>query len=146
MEHVTASRSAGFVGVGSAAVLGLIPKLTCPLCWPAYTAALGALGVGFVDYTPYLAPVMGGFVVTAIAALALTSRRRQSALPLIAGAIAGALLMFGKFALDSDAITYGAAALLVAAPFLPGRRSRRTACPNSFPKSLRRGSDGQKED
>ena len=32
----------------------LLPKLTCPACWPAYAAVLSALGVSFVDYTPYL--------------------------------------------------------------------------------------------
>ena len=27
----------------------LLPKLTCPLCWPAYAALLGALGLEFVE-------------------------------------------------------------------------------------------------
>ena len=34
-----------FPAIGAA----LLPKLTCPLCWPAYTAVLNALGVGCGD-------------------------------------------------------------------------------------------------
>ena len=146
MEGGTAAKSAGILGVASSAALGLLPKLTCPLCWPAYTAALGALGVGFVDYTPYLAPLTAGFVILALVALAWTSRRRKSPLPVIVGALAGSLLMLGKFALDNDAVTYGATALLVAAPFLPVWRSQQTPCPRCVPEKpkesigwLRRG-------
>jgi mercuric ion transport protein len=128
MEQATAARSAGLVGAASTAALGLLPKLTCPLCWPAYTAALGALGVGFVDYTPYLGPLTAGFVVLAVIGLAWTSRRRRSVVPVIIGALAGSLLMLGKFAVDSDTLTYGAAALLIAAPFLPARRPNGAAC------------------
>ena len=34
--------------------VALLPGLTCPACWPAYGALLGSLGLGFVNYTPYL--------------------------------------------------------------------------------------------
>jgi hypothetical protein len=128
MEYTTTARSAGFVGTASTAALGLLPKLTCPLCWPAYTAALGALGIGFVDYTPYLLPLTIGFVALAVMGLAWNSYRRRSAVPVIVGALGGSLLVFGKFALDSDILTYGAVALLVAAPFLPARRQIRAVC------------------
>jgi ABC-2 type transport system permease protein len=38
-----------------------LPKLTCPLCWPAYTAALSALGLWlFLDLLwPMLAQILG---------------------------------------------------------------------------------------
>lgn len=116
------ARSAGVAGGVFTALLGLLPKLTCPICWPAYTAALGALGIGFVDYTPYLLPLTATFVAVAIAALAWRARTRRSLLPLAVGVVAGALLLLGKFALESDALTYGAVGLFVGAPFLPMHR------------------------
>lgn len=134
MEQSAAANSASFLGVATTAALGLLPKLTCPLCWPAYTAALGALGLGFLDYTPYLAPLTAGFVILALVVLAWTSRRRKSALPVIVGALAGSLLLLGKFAMDSDVVTYGATALLVAAAFLPAWRSQQTVCPRCVSK------------
>jgi hypothetical protein len=40
-------------------VLGaaLLPKVVCAACWPAYTAALGAAGIEFFNYTPYIVPL-----------------------------------------------------------------------------------------
>lgn len=128
MEQAATARSAGFAGAASTALLALLPKLTCPLCWPAYSAALGALGISFVDYTPYLLPVTAIFVVAAIAALAWRARLRRSILPLAAGAVAGALLLLGKFALDSELVTYGGAGLFLVAAFLPVRFSAPATC------------------
>ena len=43
-----------------------LPVLTCPACWPLYAGLLGALGLGFVDYTPYLLPVTAGLLVVSL--------------------------------------------------------------------------------
>lgn len=128
MEQAATARSAGLAGGVSAALLGLLPKLTCPLCWPAYSAALGALGIGFFDYTPYLLPVSVIFVGVAMAALAWRARVRRSILPLATGAVAGLLLLLGKFALDSELVTYGGAGLFLVAAFLPARLSASATC------------------
>ncbi len=37
-------------GVGAS----LLPKLTCPLCWPAYAGLLTTLGLGFLMSERYL--------------------------------------------------------------------------------------------
>src|SRR5919198_5212384 len=100
MNRAITVRNAGFVGTVFTAAVGLLPKLTCPLCWPAYSAALGALGLGFADYTPYLMPVTAGLVALTILALAWISRRRHSIIPLVIGTFAGVLLMLGKFVLE----------------------------------------------
>jgi hypothetical protein len=128
-----ATRSAGLLGALPAVALGLLPKLTCPLCWPAYTAALAALGFGFADYTPYLMPLTAVVVSLIVMALAWTSLRRGTPVPAIVGAFAGVVLMLGKFALESDAITYAAAALLVFASFLPLRWRTSGTCPRCVP-------------
>jgi hypothetical protein len=122
------SHSAGALGIAASAGIGLLPKLTCPLCWPAYSAVLGALGVGFIDYTPFLLPLTSLFVAVTLAALAWTSRARRSVWPLATGAPAGAALLMGKFAFDSEAIVYAAVGLFVAAAFVPVRRRPGQAC------------------
>ena len=37
-------------GVG----VSLLPKLTCPMCWPAYAGLLSAVGLGFLISSQYL--------------------------------------------------------------------------------------------
>ena len=108
----------------------LLPKLTCPLCWPAYTAVLGALGLEFVDYTPYLFPATVAFLAVAIGALVLAARRTRRYLPLALGVISGAIVLTGKFALDADWVTNSGIALLIGAILLPARnRTASPACP-----------------
>jgi hypothetical protein len=91
----------------------LLPKLTCPVCWPAYTALLSALGVGFVDYTPYLLPFTLVFLGVTLAMLAWRPRRGYA--PLVLGLAASAIVLVGKFLFDSDLAAYAGVALLVAA-------------------------------
>lgn len=93
----------------------LLPRLTCPTCWPAYSAALGALGFGFVDYTPYLLPVMTIFVLLALAVIARATMRSRRVAPLIVGVVGAGILLGGRMLSDSDAFTYAGAALLAAA-------------------------------
>jgi len=99
----------------------LLPKLTCPLCFPAYAAVLSALGLEFVDYTPYLLPLMGAFLIVALAVLAMQSRRTGNVHPLLLGIAASALVLIGKFQLESEWLTIGGIVLLVAAVFLGSR-------------------------
>jgi mercuric ion transport protein len=130
MIERAASRSAGIAGIVSTAAVGLLPKLTCPLCWPAYAAALSAVGLGFIDYTPSLLSLTVLLVVVSIGALVLTARERRTVASLLVGAVAGAGLLVAKFAVESDALTYVAAGLLVLAAFLPARRRAQATCPN----------------
>lgn len=91
----------------------LIPKLTCPACWPAYAALLSALGVSFIDYTPYLLPLTLVFLAVTLAILAWRPRRGFA--PLALGLFAAAVMLIGKFFFDSDTATYAGIALLVGA-------------------------------
>ena len=96
-----------------AAGAALLPKLTCPACWPAYGALLSSLGVGFVDYTPWLFPATVAFLAITLALLAW--RPRRGVAPLILGVAAGAVVLLGKFAFDSEATVYAGIALLAGA-------------------------------
>ena len=95
--------------------IALLPKLTCVACWPAYAGLLSALGVGFVDYTPYLLPATAAFLLLTLVALAYRAHARRGYAPFALGVIAAVIVLVGKFALDSDTALYGGIALLVAA-------------------------------
>ncbi|HJZ97316.1 MAG TPA: hypothetical protein VKE70_12480, partial [Candidatus Solibacter sp.] len=53
-----------------------LPKLMCPMCWPAYAGVVSALGLGFLISTKYLLPLTVAFLgITAAARGFRTSRR-----------------------------------------------------------------------
>lgn len=109
--------AASFPAVGTA----LLPKLTCPLCFPAYAAVLSALGIEFLDYTPYLFPLTVVFLAVSIMVLALQTRRSGNFVPLVIGIIASFVVLFAKFWLEADGLTTGAIIALVVAIFLGTR-------------------------
>jgi hypothetical protein len=97
--------------IGAAA----LPKLTCPACWPAYSGVLGAMGVSFVNYTPYLLPLTALFLLLSLFALGWRARSRRGYRPLLLGIAASALILVGKFNFESDTAMYTGIAVLVAA-------------------------------
>jgi multidrug transporter EmrE-like cation transporter len=99
----------------------LLPKLTCPLCFPAYAAVLGALGLEFVNYTPFLLPLTAVFLVVALAMLAVQTRRTGNGHPLLLGIAASAIVLIGKFPFESEWLTMGGIILLVTAVFFGSR-------------------------
>lgn len=103
-------------GVGTA----LLPKLTCPLCWPAYTAALGAMGVSVASYGPYLFWTTLVLIGVGVGSLAHHAKRRRGYRPLLLGVFAGALIITAKFAFSSDPATYAGAVLLLGAALWHG--------------------------
>lgn len=109
----------------------LLPKLTCPLCWPAYAALLSALGLGFVDYTPYLFQLTAVFLAFTLVLLGAGAKHRRGYGPLLLGAAASAVVLTGKFAYDSNVALYFGVALLVgASPWNAWpKRSSTSNCP-----------------
>jgi len=116
---------ASFPAIGTA----LLPKLACPLCFPAYAAVLSALGLEFVDYTPYLLPLMAAFLVVAIVVLALQTRRTGNVSPLLLGIAASIVVLIGKFSLEIDWLTTVGIVLLVVAVFLSSRTKSTPVAP-----------------
>lgn len=95
--------------------VALLPKLTCPACWPAYAGLLSSLGIGFVDYTPYLVPFTVAFLAISLATMVYKAKSRRGYGPLMLGLAASAVLMIGKFIYDSDAAMYIGLTILVGA-------------------------------
>jgi len=95
--------------------VALLPKLTCPACWPTYAGLMSSLGIGFVDYTPYLVPFTLVFLAISLSTMIYRAKSRHGYGPLLLGLFAGAVLMVGKFVYDSDTAMYAGLVILVAA-------------------------------
>ena len=91
-----------------------LPVLTCPACWPLYVGLLSALGLGFVDYTPFLLPVTAVLLLISLIPLVWKARQRWGYRPVAAGFMGAVLILYGKFWLLSQPLYYvGIAILLV---------------------------------
>jgi hypothetical protein len=120
--------------------VSLIPKLICPLCWPAYAGLISAAGLGFLIDARNLLMVTALFLIAAVAALSFRARRRRGYGPAIAGLVAGIAIVASKFYLESAAIIYVALGLLIGAsiwngwPVQPSSSCPRCAFPDEFLK------------
>ena len=119
--------------------LALLPKLTCAACWPAYAGLLSALGIGFFDYTPYLLPLTGIFLILTLAALSYRARSRRGFGPLALGGLAAIIVLVGKFWLDSNAALYGSVTLLVGATLWNAwpKKTENDVCSGCVPTDMR---------
>lgn len=95
--------------------VSLLPKLVCPLCWPAYAGLLSSVGLGFLISAKYLLPLTAVFLAVAVGALAFRATNRRGYGPFLRGIVSAGGVLIGKFAFESSLTTYGAIAILVAA-------------------------------
>ncbi len=126
-------------GIGTA----LLPKLTCPACWPAYAGLLGTLGLGFVNYSPYIFPLTVLFLILAVASLGYRAQDRRGYAPFLLGIIAAIVVMVGKFLLYFEPAMYGGIILLMGASLWnswPQRRPVSGTCPACIPRGGEPGS------
>ena len=142
VEHIAAALRQGgkdgdwkLAGIGAPALgVALLPKLVCPACWPAYAAAVTALGMTFLLETRYLLPITVIALGLAVLALGWRSSRRRGLGPAALAVAASAAIIVGKFGLDSSAVLQGGVAAFVAAfiwNFWPRRDATgQPACPD----------------
>lgn len=95
--------------------VSLLPKLACPLCWPAYAGLLSSLGLGFLLSAKYLLPLTVAFLALAVGALAFGAKHRQGYGPLLLGIASAVGVLAGKFAWESKPTIYATVGLLVIA-------------------------------
>ena len=95
--------------------ISLLPKLACPLCWPAYAGLLSSVGLGFLISAAYLLPLTAGFLVIALGAMAFKANSRHGYGPFLLGLLAATAVFLGKFRWESSPTMYGAVGLLVIA-------------------------------
>ncbi len=123
----------GVLATAAAVAVALLPKVTCPACWPAYAGLLGALGVGAFNYTPYLLPLTLAGLAVALWALAFRARTRRGYGPFALGSVGAAVLLAGKFGLQSDGIMYAGIVLLIGASIWNAWPKRPGPCPACVP-------------
>ncbi len=119
--------------------IALLPNLTCPACWPAYVGLLSLLGLGFVNYTPYLAPLTALFLILAVASLAYRARNRRGYKPFVLGILAATIVVVGKFVFGSAPAMYAGIALLIGASFWnswPRIKTNSGSCPACVPAAM----------
>ena len=100
-----------------ALLISLLPNLTCPACWPAYGAVLGAVGLGFVSTGVWLLPLTILSLLVALWGFAAAAIARRGYGPLLIGLAAVFALVIGKFFLYSNTLWIGEFALLIFASF-----------------------------
>lgn len=110
--------------------LAFLPKIACPACWPAYAGVLTSLGLGFLLDVRLLFPLTAVFLLIAVAALGFRAPRRRGFGPFFVGLVASAVVLGGKFGIESDLAMYAGLGLLVAASIWNTWPRRATpACP-----------------
>lgn len=123
----------GFFPLIPAMGTALAPKLVCPACWPAYAGLLSALGLGFINYGPFLLPLTIIFLAAVLITLAWRARGRRGYAPLTLGTLAAAIILAGKFRFDSEVTTYIGVALLVGASLWNAWPRRIPICSECLP-------------
>ena len=98
-------------GVGAS----LLPKLTCPLCWPAYAGLLTTLGLGFLMSERYLFGVTTIFLIASVSALGFRYWERRGITPALLGMAGAAVVLVGKFRFESMSAMYAGLSVLIAA-------------------------------
>lgn len=113
-EHerlVPASYLASLPGIG----VSLLPKLMCPMCWPAYAGVVSALGLGFLVSAKYLLALTVVLLAVTVAALGFGASRRHGYGPLWLTFAAVPMIFIGKFYFDIAQVVYVGVGLLIAA-------------------------------
>lgn len=96
-----------------AIVVAMLPQVFCLACWPAYTGLLSSMGIGFVNYTPYLLPVTIVLLVITMGAFAYKANKRRGYGPLTVGVMGSAFIVLGKFFLEIDSVLYLGIVILI---------------------------------
>ena len=95
--------------------VALLPKVVCPLCWPAYAGLLSAAGLTFLMEDRWLFPISVALLAVALVALGWRADARRGYGPLLLGALAAVAIVAGKFAIASTSAVYTGVTILVVA-------------------------------
>lgn len=124
--------------------LSVVPKVTCPVCSPAYAALLSSLGVGFLASTRYLLPLTIIVLAIAVASLFVGAATGRGLAPFWTGVSAAGFILLGKFAFDSALLMYsGVGSLVIASVWnaIP-RRTTTNSCAGCLPAEARSQDEG----
>ena len=108
--------------------IALLPKLTCPMCWPAYTALLAALGLNFANYTPYLPVIIALLLIISLISIGYKAKTRRGYNPLWLGVIASLCIISGQFIWYSQALFFTGSILLISAAIWNAWPNKKSCC------------------
>ncbi|WP_157471684.1 hypothetical protein [Desulfuromonas sp. DDH964] len=112
-----------------AVAVALLPKAVCPACWPAYAGLLGSMGIGLVDFSPYLLPLTVVTLAAVISSLGYRAGSRRGFGPLLLGLLGAGAILLSKFLFASDLLLYGGIAFLIGASIWNSWPKRSGECP-----------------
>ena len=112
-----------------AVAVALLPQLFCPACWPAYASILSSLGIGFINYSPFLLPLTIIFIGAALAGIFYKANSRRGYLPFILALVAATGILGSKFVFEETIYLYSSTILLLAASVWNVWPKKSAACP-----------------
>ena len=104
-----------FIATLPAVAVALLPQLFCPACWPAYASILSSLGIGFINYSPWLLPLTIIFLAIALTGIYYKANLRRGYLPFILALVAALGIVAGKFVFEQEMYLYAGTFLLLIA-------------------------------
>jgi len=108
----------GIISSSGSGISALIPVISCPLCWPAYTSLLAALGIGFFNYSSYLIPLLISFIGFVGFSLWRDYHFHKRIIPFLFALFGGASVIFAKIIYSYNLLLYTGIACLVVASII----------------------------
>ena len=95
--------------------VALLPKLTCPLCWPFYSGIVSSVGLGFLISAKNLLTLTIASLILTLGALAYHAKQRRGYGSFVFGIVGALAVLIGKFDLESNPLTSAGIVVLVVA-------------------------------
>jgi len=115
---MTRSRFGGFVAGLAAVGVAFLPKIACPICWPAYAGLLSAVGLGFLIQGNNLLIVSTVFLGLALTVFAWRGKNRHNFMPFWLALVGVFLMIPGKFLWNNMLMFYAGTVFLTVAIIL----------------------------
>lgn len=109
-----------------------LPKLLCPVCWPAYAGVISSLGLTSMLNTAWLIPLTIITLVLILGTLGFRAGTRRGFSPFILGMLGASVLLVGEFIMKVMPLMYTGGALLIAASIWngwPRKKDALSGCP-----------------
>jgi hypothetical protein len=127
-EHIIRPRWIAFFSAIPSVFIALLPKLTCPISWPAYTALLSSFGINFVNYTPYLPIIMITLLMISLVSIGYRAETRRGYRPLWLAIMGSIGIVLGKLIFDISTLFFISSILLITAAIWNAWPSKNNSC------------------
>lgn len=115
---MTRSRIGGIIATIPAIGVAFLPKIACPVCWPAYAGLLSAMGLGFLIQGSNLLIVSMIFLGLALAVFGLHGKNRKNFMPFWLALVGLFFIIPAKFLWNNMLMFYAGSVFLTVAIIL----------------------------